>query len=657
MEILIYIAKSTALLSLFFLTYELLLKRETLFHFNRFFLLVGILVAGILPFLNFTKTVVVEQAVMPPSSFDPSLLFTSFPMQQAVEVSPSFWASLDYTHILIALYVLGSLFVFGRFLVSLIKLRKILSHRPKSYRKNGIRYIETDLELDPFTFLKTVVFNPSSHSEEELEMILHHEKTHAYNWHGLDILAGQLLLVIHWFNPLAWLYSKRIDQNLEFIADASTTKDRFHKKSYQMSLLRTAMPNHLSLPVNNFHSFTKIRILMLNKSKSHHINSLKALLVLPFLAVFLMSFQVETVTEFITANQIVSSKEIPLDDNVEKLRKILEEQKENAIILFNGKKTALKELDGSFYKLETLKFDTDGTPVIHAKQVDDSFWTAKPDDLPNGIYLKGDNSGIILLSIGDENKEVYVYKSRHSEVNKMKIKQSLKEVEQIKEVDKKGIGKVDNSKGEKSSKTVKIDENNVLEIYPEDLNDLYSDRLAILSDNAKLFIEYIENNKEAFLKIEDMQKDLQELLDSKLEFNFQFDDAEFPLNNRLHHNIPTPLVPPTSPTPPVMSFGFGKSVLNFQIDENVSDATLKEIAAEFAKKGVDFKYKNVKRNKAGKIINIKMTLDNNKGSQSQVSIKNSEGIGTHILGIDVNGDIYIRATSGKNILSTLYKFP
>lgn len=220
METLLYLMKSTALLSLFFLIYEFLLKRDTFFALNRFFLFFGIVAAALLPLLTFTETIVVEENVFPANTLSQqSSGVHSFPSETMLLETTSLWANIDFTQILIYLYLLGTVFFVIKFAISLVKLRGILNHRPNSYRKDGIRYIETDLKTNPFTFFKTVVYNPTLHRQDELEMILHHEKTHARNWHSLDILLGQLLIAFHWFNPVVWLYSKRIDQNLEFIAD------------------------------------------------------------------------------------------------------------------------------------------------------------------------------------------------------------------------------------------------------------------------------------------------------------------------------------------------------------------------------------------------------------------------------------------------------
>ncbi|MFN9114390.1 MAG: peptidase M56, partial [Bacteroidota bacterium] len=55
-----YVLKSNALLTVFFLAYTLLLRKETFFRSNRWFLLFGLLSAVLLPLVTFTKVIWVE---------------------------------------------------------------------------------------------------------------------------------------------------------------------------------------------------------------------------------------------------------------------------------------------------------------------------------------------------------------------------------------------------------------------------------------------------------------------------------------------------------------------------------------------------------------------------------------------------------------------
>lgn len=55
-----YFLKSNGLLIIFFLSYYFLLRKETFFNKNRWFLLLGLFASALLPLITFTKTVWIE---------------------------------------------------------------------------------------------------------------------------------------------------------------------------------------------------------------------------------------------------------------------------------------------------------------------------------------------------------------------------------------------------------------------------------------------------------------------------------------------------------------------------------------------------------------------------------------------------------------------
>src|SRR5690606_31944755 len=134
------------------------------------------------------------------------------------------------------------------------------------------------------------------YSEDELLGILEHERVHCKEKHSIDVLLMHLYCVVFWFNPIAWLYKKTAMQNLEFIADRKAIKSFPDHKIYQLTLLRVAS-DWKPIPISNpfFQSLIKKRIVMLNKSQSNQLNSLKYLFIVPLLAVFMLMFQVRVV--------------------------------------------------------------------------------------------------------------------------------------------------------------------------------------------------------------------------------------------------------------------------------------------------------------------------------------------------------------------------
>jgi bla regulator protein blaR1 len=284
-DFLIYLLKSAGLLSLFFLCYSLLLKRDTSFIINRKFLLGGIVTAATLPAIYFTKTVYIDAA--PATTF--VMTEGDFPITEAA-AEPA----ISLFQILFLIYILGVAILFFRLILQLISLSGLLFNG-RIIKKGGIKYVEIKRDIAPFSFLNYIVYNPLLHSEKELEHILKHEEVHVSQWHTMDVLLANLNLLYQWFNPFAWLYLRDLQQNLEFIADKEAVKDVPCKKEYQKALVKISVENfNLALTNNFYQSLIKKRILMLNNPSHSKHTSWKAALILPVLFAFLLLFNLRT---------------------------------------------------------------------------------------------------------------------------------------------------------------------------------------------------------------------------------------------------------------------------------------------------------------------------------------------------------------------------
>ena len=278
-----YLLKVSAIVAIFYLSYKLLLQRDTFFEVNRWFLIIGLVSSFAFPFI--VIPVYIEHTPINLAVFTINETFATENAEQPFHI-------LDYLSVI---YGLGIIFFFGRFLVQLVSLaRVILKHQ--SIKKDRYTFIETHENVSPFSFFKWIVYNPNLFSQTELEQIISHEKTHAKQYHSIDILLTHLGCIALWFNPIMWFYNKDLKQNLEFIADRVTINEYNYKKSYQYTLLKSSMPSHQMALSNHFYnSLIKKRIVMLHTSKSKKINLLKYFLVLPVLVSFLMGFNTKNV--------------------------------------------------------------------------------------------------------------------------------------------------------------------------------------------------------------------------------------------------------------------------------------------------------------------------------------------------------------------------
>ncbi|RFN59954.1 M56 family metallopeptidase [Marixanthomonas ophiurae] len=291
MDILIYIGKAAIVLSLFHVVYVVLLKSDTHFTTNRLFLISGLLLSFVVPIIQFTKTVTISTPKTNLAAYSeeiPAYLATT-PQQ------------IDWWYIAGVFYFIVAAVFFIRFLKQLFSLLLLLKKHPNT-TKNGFKYIAINETILPFSFFNYIVYNPSLHSEEELAMILNHEKVHAHQWHSIDILVANLITQFQWVNPIAWFYKKSVKENLEYIADQETVAMVSSKKEYQIALVKASSASTIpALTTNFYQSFTKKRIVMLNKKNSKKVNALKLTTILPLLALFLWSFNVNKKVQYAEA--------------------------------------------------------------------------------------------------------------------------------------------------------------------------------------------------------------------------------------------------------------------------------------------------------------------------------------------------------------------
>ncbi|SKB65438.1 TonB-dependent outer membrane receptor, SusC/RagA subfamily, signature region [Salegentibacter holothuriorum] len=307
--LLTYLFKSAGLLSIFHLAYIVLLIRDTNFQVNRRFLLGGIFASAILPAIYFTRKVIVEA--------------NNFSLNQipitTQEVSGNLAATLGIWEVLGTVYIFIATFFLSRITFQLYGILKLISNSTIS--KNGnFKFIKTDTAISPFSFFKFIVYNPETHSEQDLEMILLHEKIHASQLHSLDIIIANLTTALLWFNPLSWLYKKSVEQNLEYIADKETVALSGAKKSYQQALVKVSITNSQPALTNHFYqSFIKKRILMLNKKTTKNPCLWKISLVFPAILAFMLIFNVKT-----QASNNLSENNTRFNINSKENQKVLE---------------------------------------------------------------------------------------------------------------------------------------------------------------------------------------------------------------------------------------------------------------------------------------------------------------------------------------------
>jgi beta-lactamase regulating signal transducer with metallopeptidase domain len=293
-ELITYLLKANGLLIAFFLAYHLLLRKETFFTSNRWFLLFGMIASTLLPLLFFKKIVYVER---PKISINDLIILSNHSKAIPIKSIAPTIETIDWLQVVAFGYVFMVLLLLVKAIVNIYSISRLLKNKTV-LKENNFSFIDLEKDIAPFSFFNFIVFNSSLYSQNELDSILLHEKVHCSQKHSLDVLVVNLFTIFFWINPIVWFYKKAVIQNLEFIADSKAIQHIADKKAYQKTLLKV-VSNQNFIPITNhfYQSLIKKRIVMLNKIQSHKRNSWKYSAVIPALFAFVFLFQIKVVAQ------------------------------------------------------------------------------------------------------------------------------------------------------------------------------------------------------------------------------------------------------------------------------------------------------------------------------------------------------------------------
>lgn len=282
--------------------YELLISKETFYKANRFILITGIFLSFLLPFVPTPETITVGNTVINSHSLLlPSQDAQSLHSNMTSEVNEGMGTTvpnraLEKQHIntipfeliIKSIYSLGFLIFLSILLFRITKLIYLIN----KYKLPRSNIISLSFSISPCSFFKYIIINEAIMETKTKDFVLKHESVHIKEWHTIDIIIAELLVVIQWFNPFAWMYRKSVETNLEYIVDQEIIKENKIKKEYQYKLLQLST-NTFPLSVVTYfsNSLIKKRIQMMNTKKSSISKTWKYLLFIPIicLSVFLLN--------------------------------------------------------------------------------------------------------------------------------------------------------------------------------------------------------------------------------------------------------------------------------------------------------------------------------------------------------------------------------
>ena len=411
-SLLLFLVKSTLSLSLLYLAYRLLLRKETFFKLSRLVLLFLMVISVAIPFLNS------PQLLQPAATIKLDPIFQSHPVSEetipaavsAEAIQPSMAASktiqtnaVSFKNIFLSIYLSGVFISFLILFYSIISVL-LLFRKARKVFLDGIRLMIIADDIPAFSFGRYILISQHDYDMNS-EAIIIHERSHIRMGHFYDLMLMEAAKIIFWFNPLVYRMVRDLKEIHEFQADHHTLNSGIDATQYQLLIIQKCVGHQKFALANSFnHCQIKNRIVMMNKQKSSKAWRWKVATFLPLLALLLMAFgkSGEELIEKEIQNETVNillpdlnEDSQTIDDGVpSELNPILIDQKNEETVMSEVKREPQKVIKGKVV-------DEYGNALEGASVLVKGKTTGTVSDSEGNFVLKlADNSPVVVSYVG-----------------------------------------------------------------------------------------------------------------------------------------------------------------------------------------------------------------------------------------------------------------
>lgn len=306
-SILPYFLKVNLALAILYICYRLLFRNDTFFRLRRAVLLSVYLIAFLYPLLDISIWLSTRESVTEIVNYYSTIL----PLKTVVAAddtplsTEADWLTIAESYMLL-IYLAGITLLFLRCIIELFTVIRLRFRSPKQLI-NGTTIYVLPSQKEPYSFFGWIFASPESHTPPTLEEILVHEKTHVRQLHSIDVVLGEIVCILCWINPFAWLLKKEISSNHEYLADEQVMLAGYNKKEYQYHLIGLEHPEMaIAKLYNNFSVLPlKKRITMLNKKRTGRVGKVKYLTLLPLAAGLLLLNNIDAMARIVSRQTTV----------------------------------------------------------------------------------------------------------------------------------------------------------------------------------------------------------------------------------------------------------------------------------------------------------------------------------------------------------------
>ncbi len=279
--------------------YQFALSRNTNFKISRVVLLSIYAFAAILPFVPIVSFIPADIVLLGGNIEVGKIEVSNNPISSRVQLG----------YILGVIYLIGCLVVTFFLIIGWYKIIRIIKNTNKEEREGYILAVSPNLKNTPFNFWKYVVVNENDATNDA---ILAHESKHVLYGHSFDLILGQIVLILQWWNPASWLMFRSLRTLHEYQADEGVLTEGFSRYDYELLILNRIIEKQNYFLANTFSSGSlNARIKMMGKRKRYS-SKLNYLILIPVIVMAALFPKIP-----FAQTPIVSTQNITLKETIE----------------------------------------------------------------------------------------------------------------------------------------------------------------------------------------------------------------------------------------------------------------------------------------------------------------------------------------------------
>ncbi|MFK7775622.1 MAG: M56 family metallopeptidase [Saprospiraceae bacterium] len=391
-----YLFEVSCCLLAFYLFYHWVLRKETFFQFNRFYLLLTPLISLLIPSFQIGAIELVQQQAPQNLEFIPQAI-QEFQQSEVIFYekinTTSLFINLTWGDMIFGFYIFVVLLFLGKLLQNIWAARQLIQSNATAKMDHYTQVILPNIKT-PFSFFHYLFWNGKMESDTEL--MLAHEQVHIRQRHSIDIMAMEILVAFFWFHPLVYLFRKASKITHEYLADQNVTQQSGKRKEYATLLLANVTQTSAPL-TSTFNSFIKSRLDMIYKKRTSSNKLWKLITILPLVLALTLLFSCDQVNSLkndpvgTMLNQAEKTSQEILKKQVVKtgigdiLKTDLPSIKESFDVIFQ-----LNQLNTKEYNLAVTMELNDGAYIVSPFSKDSTYGHFY-FTLPNNEYLVSDN--------------------------------------------------------------------------------------------------------------------------------------------------------------------------------------------------------------------------------------------------------------------------